>query len=134
MQKTAGLFLTGRISAELCSVYLDQDVFVLCTCVIQARQSLLACSDWILVGTMCLYLGITAAVQQDSSWDARDGWVLGAQVHSMVQSAVLLGTQVTVGKVLHQGLGFRVVTAPYLTNPGASRPEVTGKDMAMLHC
>lgn len=79
MQKTAGLFLTGRISAELCSVYLDQDVVVLCTCIIQAHQSLLACSHWILVGTMCLYLGITGAVQQDSSWtcwDVGDGWVL----------------------------------------------------------
>lgn len=61
------------------------------------------------------------------------GW-LGAQVRSMVQTAVLLGTQVAVGKVLHRGLEFRAATAPYLTNPGASRPEVRGKDMAMLHC
>lgn len=60
--------------------------------------------------------------------------MLGAQVHSMVQSAVLLGTQVTVRKVLHWGLEIREVTAPYLTNPSASRPEGMGKAMAMLHC
>ena len=82
---------------------------------------------------MCLYLNIIWAVQQDpswTSWDAGDGQALCVQVRSVVQSTVLLGRQVSVGKVLYWGLELKAVATPYLANLGASRPEVMVKDMA----
>lgn len=85
---------------------------------------------------MCSYLNIIWAMQQDpsrTSWDAGDGQVLCAQVCPMVQSAMLLGAQVSVGKVLYWGLELKAVTTPYLADLDASRPEVMVKDMAMLH-
>lgn len=76
-------------------------------------------------------------MQQDPSWtscNVGDGQAPRAQIRSMVQSAMLLGRQVSEGKVLYWGLEVKAVGAPYLANLGASRSEVMVKDMAMLPC
>lgn len=134
MQKTARLFLSGRICAELCKVYLGWDVVRLCTCITQASLSTPSCSFWLDSGknhvlVLERHLGHAAGSQLDS-WDAGDGQALCTQVRSVVQSITLRGRQVSIEKVLYWGLELKAVSTPYLVNLGASRPEVMVKDMA----
>lgn len=94
-------------------------------------------SDWIPLRAVSLFLNIIWAMQQDpswTSWDTGDGQALCAWVRSVVQSTMLLGRWVSIGKVLYWGSEFKTVTAPYLANLGASRPEVMVKHVAMLPC
>lgn len=82
------------------------------------RQSLLACSDGVLLRTVCSYLNVLG------------GWEWAATVRGAVCGAD--SRQGSIGEVL--SWEFKPVTTPDLADPGVSRPDEMVKNTAMLLC
>lgn len=125
------LFLAGRICA-CCAMFI-------CTGMLSGSAlvsfrppfDLSACSDWVLVRTMCLDLNIVRAA--GSRLDAGDGRVLcvcSGTLRGAVGNAARQTDQHRNRAVLRLGSQRGHCSSP--ANPGASRPEVMVKDMDVL--